>query len=305
MVEATTEFSRVNAASAGLLAALLLLLAGRLATAQVPDLPGPTNRLASVVPAWLTALRQAAGDSFALLDPIAASVGRASEPGLVVITHRDSNAGPRDLAVLSCPGVSVQPDGVGERPRVTRIHAGDDFRDLANRYWTLLHGTVTATGDSNEIRRVQRALQAALEGDVTLLREQTVGPLRFVAVLPQATPYLPRSVRSRVRSIVLRGRLSFGQWEGTLELLTDDDESAAQVGSVIAGWRELLLSLTENRFENGFDARMREALLGSAIQVRGNRVVAQTALPATVLLRVVKRVARQGVFDFATPPKIP
>ena len=169
----------------------------------------------------------------------------STAPSLLVVSYHKQGGEARDIVVQAF--FDPIPGGQTVLKEEGYIHArlGDELSGSADQLLGLVFRRVVYFGQKDEVARQQRAFQAVLNGDVTLLREQTVDPLHVLVVMPQGGTLLPSSLRSRVHGIVVDAELAFGTWSGRIGLVTDDGESATQVGNIVAAWREMALSFAD------------------------------------------------------------
>ena len=157
-----------------------------------------------------------------------------------------------------------------------------------------MYDQVVCFGPKDQMAREQRAFQAALNGDVTLLREQTVDPLHLLVVMPHGGTFLPTSLRSRVRGMVLNATLEFGTWSGQVGMVTSDGESAEQVATIVSAWRDMALSLADTFVSHSSGKQLRQALQASTVQVVANRVLASAAVDTATVVRASKEITSHG-----------
>lgn len=261
-----------------------------------PAAPAPTG-------AWVDLLQQATAGNPAVVEAVVDLVRHppgqnpvtvAPDPGLVVVTYRENNQHVSDVVVqlYQTPPDNVLP--ILNPHGTVRERLGDGLGDSADGLLNMLSGPSTFLGTPAEIQRQQRAFTATFNGDLTLLREQTVDPLHIIAVLPDAEPYLPASLSSRVNSILLSAELKFGRWRGTVGLITDDAEDAEQVGNIVAAWRDLANSLAQTYAGASSGQSLRESLLATTVEIIDNQVLTTAEIPAMTAVRVVKEAAGHG-----------
>jgi hypothetical protein len=248
---------------------------------------------------WLALLQQAAPENNSLHQAVATllradPVRLDPEPALLVVTYRARGAEVRDVVAQLYDSPPADVAAVLNPAGTVRNRLGDDLGDSADSFLGLLGRPANYLGSAAEVNRQQRAFNATFAGDLTLLREQTVEPLHVIAILPQAGRYLPGSLASRVKSLVVTAELDFGEWRARLGLLTDNPDAAEQVGNVVAAWRELAGSLAEMYAGYSSGRHLREALSASKVEVTGNQVTATGVIPAATVVRVAKEAAGHG-----------
>ena len=222
-----------------------------------------------------------------------------TDPDLAVITFRAGTAGIQDAIVQLYQAPPIDHAPVLNSPGGVRDRLGGSWGDAADQLLNLVLQPPTCFGPPAEVRRQQRAFNLTLTGDLTLLREQTVEPLYVIGVLAHADRYLPSSLRARVRFVVFTAQLDFGEWRVRLNFVTDNSTDAAQVGNIVATWRDLANSLAAHYTGHTAGDRLREALQASSVVVSENRVTATGAVPAPV----ISRVARDATaYDNGCPP---
>jgi hypothetical protein len=221
----------------------------------------------------------------------------STTPSLVIVSYRKLQAAVRDIVVqvfydpLAGELNVLNPDGY------VRNRLGNELFNSADQLLGLMYYKATCLGDQAQVRLQQRALEATLSGDMTLLREQTVEPLYVVVIMPRAGHFLPGSLRSRVRSIVVNAELTLGQWRTKVGLVTDNQETAEQVGTVVAAWRELGASLAETFATTASGKPLREALQNASVEVADNQVLATASVPSQTVVRACKEITGHA------PPK--
>ncbi len=219
----------------------------------------------------------------------------ARQPDLAVITYHVRNQQMRDVVVQ----VYRNNDSPNAAPLiraqgVVNDRLGDRLGEASGKFLGLVLQRGQYFGDPVEVSRQQRAMKLSIDGDLSLLREQTIEPLHVVAILPQAGRYLPSSLSSHVQTAVLRAQLSFGEWRGKVSLIVDEADHAEQVGNVVAGWRDLAGSLAGAFASYGPGQRLQDALKETTVQVVNDRITASGALPAATMVRVAKEMAGHG-----------
>jgi hypothetical protein len=129
---------------------------------------------------------------------------------------------------------------------------------------------------------------------MTLLREETIDPLRVLVVMPHGGTFLPSSLRSRVRGLVVDADLAFGTWRAQVGMVTDDDQAAEQVGNIVAAWRELAMSFADTFASHSSGKQLRESLKSSTVQVVANRVLASASVDSRTVVRATKEITGHG-----------
>jgi hypothetical protein len=175
-----------------------------------------------------------------------------------------------------------------------RARLGGELSSSANQLLVLMYDHVVYFGPKDQVAHEQRAFQAAINGDMTLLREQTVDPLHLLVVMPHGGTFLPTSLRSRVRGLVLNATLDFGTWSGQIGMVTSDGETAEQVGTIVSAWREMAVSLADTFAGYSSGKQLRQALQASTVQVVANRVLASAAVDSRTVVRASKEITGHG-----------
>lgn len=213
---------------------------------------------------------------------------------MLIVSYRERAGEVADVMVqVYQPGQDglvelLNPEGV------VRARLGDDLFGPAQNLLGLMYQPVMYLGDEQTVALQRRAFRETIQGDLTLVREQTVEPLHVVAVVPRAEKFLPSSLRTRVQSVVVDAELTFGEWRSEVSLMTDNTEVAQQVGNTVAAWRELGVSLAETYASHGAGKPLRTALQESTVKVDRTRVIASTAVPAKTIVRVTKELGGHG-----------
>ncbi len=251
----------------------------------------------------LALLKRSAAGRPALIEAVRALIDEARHnglklaersPSLMLVSYRE-HAGEVDDVVVQifqtpeAGTISVlNPDGV------VRARLGEELFGSAESLMQLLYHPVSYLGDDKNVTRQRRAIQAAIEGDLTLLREQTIEPLHVVAIMPRAEPFLPGSLRTRVQSVVLASELTFGEWRSEVALVTGSEEAAQQVGNTIAAWREIAATLARTYAKHSAGLPLRQSLEDSTVEVKGEWVLTAAKVPSKTVVRVTKEVAGHG-----------
>ena len=223
-------------------------------------------------------------------------------PSLLAVTWRENTGQVRDIVVQTyydpLGGDASILDADGHVP----AHLGGELSGAADQFLGLMYQHAVYFGHKDQVRYEQRAFQAALNGDMTLFREQTVDPLRLLVVAPHGDTILPTSLRSRVHGLVLDATLELGTWSGQVGMVTSDGESAEQVAAIVSAWRDMALSLADTFGGQNSGKQIRQALQSSAIQVVSNRVLASASVDSRLAVRASKEIAgRAG----SCPPAAP
>ncbi|MEI6082833.1 MAG: hypothetical protein WCS70_00875 [Verrucomicrobiota bacterium] len=246
---------------------------------------------------WLNHLSLSAPEHAGLVDnvlPLLRGAPAAVDPDLAVVTFRTGAAGIKDAVIQLYQAPTSGGAPVLNPQGVVRDRVGESMADSADKLLGLVLQQPACFGAATEVRRQRRALNLTFNGDLTLLREQTVEPLYVVGVLVHAERYLPRSLSARVRAVVLTAQLDFGEWRGRLNFVTDNPADAEQVGNIVAAWRDLAGSLAAHFAGHSSGDRLRAALQASTVVVNENQVTATSAIPAPVVVRVAKEAAGHG-----------
>lgn len=251
----------------------------------------------------LTLLRDTDRVSPTLVEAVASTLNHPAEasqgvpprpPSLMVVTYRQQAGQVRDIVVQLyfdplAGGVNVlNSDGY------VRARLGDDLSNSADQLLGLMFQQVVYFGQKDVAEHQQRAFQAALNGDMTLLREETIDPLRVLVVMPHGGTFLPTSLRSRVRGLVVDADLAFGTWRGRVGMVTDDDQAAEQVANIVAAWREMAMSFADTFASHSSGKQLRESLKSSTVQVVANRVLASASVDSRTVVRATKEITGHG-----------
>jgi hypothetical protein len=216
-------------------------------------------------------------------------------PSLLAVTWRETAGQVHDPVVQAyynpIDGGDVSPPNIDG---YIRERLGGEFTNSADYFLGLRYQQVVYFGSKDQVARQQRVLGAALNGDMTLLRQQTIDPLRLLAVMPQGGTLLPSSLRSRVRGLVLNATLEYGTWRGQVGMVTADGETAEQVAMIVSAWRDMAMSLAETFASHNSGKELHQALEASTVQVVNNRVLASAALDSSTILRATKEIAGHG-----------
>ncbi|MGD1018867.1 MAG: hypothetical protein ABSA12_06055 [Verrucomicrobiia bacterium] len=275
------------------------------AAATAPDSPTPATKPASTVAPTnytecLTLLQGTDRVNPALVAAVAQLLNHpenASQavpqrpPSLLAVTWRETAGQVRDIVVQAyydpLGGDASILDADGHVP----AHLGGELSGAADQFLGLMYQHAVYFGPKDQVQYEQRAFEAALNGDMTVLREQTVDPLRLLVVVPHGDTFLPTSLRSRVHGLVLDATLELGIWSGQVGMVTSDGESAEQVAAVVSAWRDMALSLADTFGGQNSGKQLRQALQSSAIQVVSNRVLASAAVDSRLVVRASKEIA--------------
>jgi hypothetical protein len=284
--------------------ALLPAFAARAEAAPKNDRPAPNLKSPPSFGECVTLLRQAVPENPELVTAVSTLINQSQEtdresttPSLMIVSYRKQQKSVRDVVVqvfydpLAGELNVLNPDGY------VRNRLGNELFGSADQLLGLMFYRASFMGDRAEVQRQQRAMEATLNGDMTLLREQTVEPLYVVLIMPRAGRFLPGSLRSRVRSIVVNAELTFGEWRTKIGLVTDNPDEAERVGNVVAAWRELAVSLADTFASNTAGKPLREALQAASVEVDDNQVLATAAVPSQTIVRASKEITGHA------PPK--
>ena len=217
-----------------------------------------------------------------------------TRPSLMVVSYHEQAGQARDIVVQLFFDPLTGSQKVLNDDGYVRARLGDELSNSADHLLGLMFQQAVYFGDRDEVDRQQRAFQAVLNGDVTLLREQTVDPLHMLIVMPHGGTFLPSSLRSRVRGLVVDAQLSFGTWSGRIGMVTDDNASAEQVGNIVAAWREMALSFADTFAGAASGKQLRDSLKASTVQVVDNRVLASTSVDSRTVVRASKEITGHG-----------
>ena len=275
------------------------------ALATTPQITAPVQP--SAIPAsqsqMETLLKQAAPDSPALWQAVANLIKQQStsgnssagaSPAMMIVSYRPDGTGVRDVVVQLYGGSSSDVSSILNPQGTVRGRLGDDLYNSADNFLGLIYRKVTYLGQSADVQRQQRAINSTMDGDLTLLREQTVDPLHVVAIMPEAKQFLPGSLSTRVNSVVLNAELSFGEWKGKVGLITANNESAQAVGTIVSAWKEMAVSLAETFAAQTSGKPLQEALKSTNIEVADNQVFASATIPSATIVRATKELTGHG-----------
>ncbi len=267
----------------------------------------PARHVAALAPAqYSECLQLLAGTdhvSPALVERVSLMLNHPSEmspivpstvPSLLVVSYHDQGGEARDVVVQAFFDPIAGGQNVLKEEGYVHARLGDELSGSADQLLGLMFRRVAYFGQRDEVERQQRAFQGVLNGDVTLLREQTVDPLHVLVVMPQGGTLLPSSLRSRVHGMVVDAELAFGTWSGRIGMVTDDGESATQVGNIVAAWREMAMSFADTFASHSSGKQLRESLKSSTVQVVDNRVLTSASVDSRTVVRVSKEVTGHG-----------
>jgi len=215
-------------------------------------------------------------------------------PSLMAVTYRENAGQVRDIVVQAYYDPIGGDASVLNADGYVRARLGGELSSSANQFLGLMYQQVVYFGPKDQVGREQRAFQAALNGDMTLLREQTVDPLRLLVVMPHGGTFLPSSLRSRVRGLVLDAKLEFGTWSGQIGMVTSDGETAEQVATIVSAWRDMAVSLADTFASHSSGKQLRQALQSSTVQVVANRVLASASVDSRTVVRASKEITGHG-----------
>jgi len=253
--------------------------------ATSPAVNQPSRRTSKSEPAQFSECLQLLRDtdrvSPVLAETVAAMLQHPSEvspvvpsapPSLMVISYHEQVGRVGDIVVQ----LFFDPIGGGQEvlngEGYVRSRLGDELSGSADQLLGLMFHQVVYFGQKDQVERQQRAFQAVLNGDMTLLREETIDPLHLLVIMPHGGTFLPTSLRSRVRGLVVDAELAFGTWSGRVGMVTDDDETAGQVANIVAAGREMAMSFADTFASHSSGKQLRDSLKSSTVQVANNRV---------------------------------
>jgi hypothetical protein len=221
----------------------------------------------------------------------ASSIVPQTSPSLMVVSYHEHAGETRDIVVQLFFDPIAGGQNVLNDEGYAHAHLGDELSGTANQLLGFMFRQVVYFGQKNGVERQRRAFQAMLDGDVSLLREQTIDPLHVLIVMPRAGTFLPSSLRSRVHGIVMDAELAFGAWSGRVAMVTDDGDAAEQVGNIVAAWREMALSFADTFASHISVKQVRESLKASTVQVVSNRVLTSASIDSRTIVLVSKEAA--------------
>jgi hypothetical protein len=221
----------------------------------------------------------------------ASTIVPQTPPSLMVVSYHDPAGEARDIVVQLFFDPIAGGQNVLNDEGYAHAHLEDELSGTANQLLGFMFRQVVYFGKKNEVERQRRPFQAMLNGDVSLLREQTIDPLHVLVVMPHAGTFLPSSLRSRVYGIVMDAELAFGAWSGRVAMVTDDGDAAEQVGNIVAAWREMALSFADTFASHISVKQLRESLKASAVQVVSNRVLISASIDTRTVVLVSKEAA--------------
>ena len=286
-----------------ILMGLAVLASGVLATVGIVQ-AGTANTKIQEVPGqqanFVALLRQSLPENSALAPAVAAlleSPDASKEPdtpSVMVVMYRQKAGKVTDLVVQLFRDSQLQAAGVLNPDGTIHARVGDDIYHSAENILGLVYDRVSYLGDPKMVAASKRAIEAGLGGDLTFLREMTVDPLYVVAVMPNAGKYLPGSLRTRVKSVVAKGELNFGEWKNEISFFTEDNDTAEQVGMVVAAWRDMAKSMADTFASHSSGKPLRDALESSSVRVENNQVITAAAVPAATVVRATKEITGHG-----------
>jgi len=215
-------------------------------------------------------------------------------PSLMTVTYREQAGQARDVVVQLYFDPLVNGANVLNTDGYVRARLGDELSSSADQFLGLMFHDVVYFGQKDDVEHVKRAFQSAMNGDMTLLREETIEPLHVLVLMPHGGTFLPSSLRSRVRGLVLNAELAFGTWHGQVGMVTENGESAEQVGNIVAAWRDMAVSLADTFASHSSGKQLRESLKSSTIEVANNRVVASASVDSRTVVRATKEITGHG-----------
>ncbi len=215
-------------------------------------------------------------------------------PSVMVVLYRLQNGAPKDVVVQLLRQQDLEAAGVLNPEGLVRGRVGTDIYESADNLLGLMYHHVSYAGEARMVASSKRAIEAGWAGDLTFLRELTVEPVYVVTVMPHASKFLPGSLRTRVKSVVAKAELNFGEWRNEISLFTEDNESAEQVGMVVAAWRDMAKSMADTFASHTSGKPLREALESSSVRVEDNQVISAAAVPAATAVRAAKEIVGHG-----------
>ena len=246
----------------------------------------------------LSILRQASIGAPDLANAVA-GMGRSTPPAqernqlMVLVTYRERAGAPVKIVAqyFTEPANGITGKLNGDGP--LRARFGNDFSGSGDQLLGILYDCdVDYRGDPTELGLRRRAFESAIHGDTTFLAEQTIEPLRVIAIIPAASVLLPKSIRSRVTAGVLDATLANGQWRGNVRLLTGDSDAADQVANILAAWKDMFGTVANNYGGSDVVDTLRASFNKSVIEVAGTAVQTTTDVPSRVAERAIAKAAR-------------
>jgi len=216
-----------------------------------------------------------------------------SEPILVVAAYRQEGNSVTDVVVEVFNTLDNIPDEMVPNGRHRlRFEHGDLFTPFENWLRLICAPSVTWLGPAERSGPLKRAFDQMLKGDPTLLCEQTVEPLRMVAVLATPDSLLPGSIRSRVRAVAIKAELAFDRWQCDARLISASPEAAAATATTLISWREMARSVVDVYGNSDTKRTVRQALDSSHIETAGDTVIVRVTVPGSLSVRGICKLVR-------------
>jgi hypothetical protein len=190
-----------------------------------------------------------------------------------------------------------QPDAAASSPRRARLTGraaeSEEFVELADKWNDLLSRSQCEWfGPANEVQVWRRGWQQMLSADPAFIREQIIEPLYLLVTMTEPGDLIPRSLRGRVKSVVVEAELTNRDWHGKVHLLAADEDTAAAVANVVEMWQELAAST----LEIGGQSDARRAGVGSirhtVTKVTGAEVLVEGSVPSNLGTRAATKALR-------------
>jgi len=217
-------------------------------------------------------------------------------PTLVTVSYRERDGHATDVVVQLFDHPKKQTESVVANPRLSESPLGPDVLGPADEWLNILNESqVSYLGPENEVFQRKRAFRLALQADMTLMQEQTVEPLHLIVVIPDPEQLLPRSLSHRVRAAIIDADLAFGEWHSQARFVTADTNAAEQVSFLLAGWRDLAMSVVDIHTDSDTSLLARHALEASTVEVKGNDVLVVGSAQSSLGIRVIAKLVRWSV----------
>ncbi len=220
----------------------------------------------------------------------------STDPALMAISYRIQD-GQATNVVIQLFGYPKQP---AENPvantRLASSRLGPDVLSPIDLWLnTLTEPQIDYLGAPSDVRQRQRAFQSALQADLTLMREQTVEPLQLIVLMPDPGQFLPQCLSHRVRAAIIEASLASNEWSCRAFLVAPDRDAAEQVGMLLAGWRDIAMSLVDIYAGSEMNRLSHRALETSSVQVNGNEALASGSTSSSLGVRALTKLVRWSV----------
>jgi hypothetical protein len=210
-------------------------------------------------------------------------------PALIVISYRRREGKATDVVVQLFRRPEQTTEVVEAHTRLASRLGPEVLRPLDEWLNLIREPQIVYLGPEEEAGLRQRAFDAALQADLTLMHEQTIEPLHLIILIADTKQLLPQSLSHRVRSVIVEAVLAYGEWQGRIHLVTADPDVAEELEWFLASLREMAMSVARISASVATHPAARRALEAVTLTAQGKEVLATGSVPSPLGMEVATR----------------